>query len=109
MGFRRNRLFSSGSLFLLTLMVVSILLVGCSSVDEQRAGLGEFIGGLKQTASNVVAGAVDQLRGVVNTGKALVGSVQEGIDDVKRRADAVQSGVEKIAEGKKLIKEGLGN
>ena len=105
----RERRFCTGSAFLLVLMLVGVLLVGCDSVEERQKKAANLLQGLEQTASGVVTETVGQIKNVVDSGKSVVGTVQEGVADVKRRVDAVEAGVKKIQEGKELITEGLGD
>jgi len=108
MGSNRTRLFSSGSCFLLILMVVGVLLIGCASIEERQVRVKDAYDNIAKTATGTVTGAIDQVKDVMELGKTMVGTVQEGVEDVKQRVDAVQEGVQKIQEGKKLIEEGIG-
>lgn len=103
----RERRFCTGSVFLLVLMLVGVLLVGCTSIEERQNRATGIIKDLGQTASGAVADTVGQIKNVVDSGKSAAGAVQEGVSDIKRRVDAVEAGVKKIKEGKELIDEGL--
>jgi len=103
-----GRQFSSGSVFLLVLIVGGMLLVGCDSIKARQVRIMDILAGLRLTASGAVHNAADQMKDAVDTGKAVVDTVKGGVKDVKQRVDSVQEGVEKIQEGKKLIEEGLG-
>ncbi|MCF7844356.1 MAG: hypothetical protein K9M03_00825 [Kiritimatiellales bacterium] len=103
-----SRQFSSGSVFLLVLIVGGMLLVGCSSIKDRQVRIMDFFAGIRMTSSGAVHNAADQVKDVVDTGKAVVDTVKGGVEETKQRIDALQEGVEKIQEGKKLIEEGLG-
>ncbi|MBU0767229.1 hypothetical protein KKF55_05660 [Patescibacteria group bacterium] len=103
-----GRQFSSGSIFLLVLIVGGMLLVGCDSIKARQTRVMNFVGGLRLTTSGAVHNTTDQIKDAVDTGKAVIDTVKGGVEDVKDRVDIVQEGVEKIQEGKKLIEEGMG-
>ncbi|MDD5026199.1 MAG: hypothetical protein PHH13_02360 [Candidatus Peribacteraceae bacterium] len=86
----------------------AVLLVGCVPVEQRQARAEGYWASMSTTVMTSWRDAVAQIRAVVDLGKVLLGNVQSGVEEVKRRADAVQEGVDKIAEGKKLLEEGLG-
>lgn len=100
--------FRSGSVLLLVLIAGGFLLVGCSSVEERQTNALRLLGGVSGSASGALQQAMMQVRGAVELGKGVVGTVQEGAADIRHRADTVSEGVQKVQEGKKLIEEGLG-
>ena len=92
----RERRFCTGSAFLLVLMLVGVLLVGCTSVEDRQKKAVNLLEGFEQTASGVVTETVGQFKNAMDAGKSVIDSAQEGVDDIKRRVDAVEAGVKKI-------------
>ena len=102
------RRFSSGSAFLLVLIIGGALLIGCSSVKDRQTKVMDVVGDVAKTATGALNDVTGQVKDVVDMGKDVVDTVQDGIDGVKKRVDAVEEGLEKIKEGKEKLSEGLG-
>ncbi|HAI98711.1 TPA: hypothetical protein DCL30_04220 [Candidatus Peribacteria bacterium] len=99
---------NGGVAFLLMFILSAVLLVGCVPVEQRQARAEGYWASVSATVLTSWRDAAQQIRAVVDLGRVLLGNVQSGVEEVKRRADAVQEGVDKIAEGKKLLEEGLG-
>jgi len=95
--------------FLLVCIVGGLLLVGCSSLEERQERALKLMEETVGTATGVIKDTTTQVGDAAKAGLNLVGTLKDGVEDIKNRVDAVQQGVEKIQEGKALIEEGLGD
>ena len=86
--------------FLLVCAVVSLMLLGCSSVDERQ----ERAQGVLDRATEGIVSLKDT---IAETASGAVQKIQATAVDVEERADKLQNGVEKLQEGTAEVKEAI--
>lgn len=92
----------------LLVLLCSFVLVSCNTtVKERQDRAQEVITTTVQTASGMTQTIADYIEALKYVGENLVGSVNEGVTEVKGRVDAISEGVNKIKEGKELLEEGV--
>ena len=91
----------------ISLIAVTVVLAGCSSIEERQANSLELLRKAEETASGAVNNAMQDLEGMLQKGKTVTDGVGEMVDDAKRRIDQVQSGVDLMLDGKEMIQGGI--
>ena len=86
--------------FLLVCAVVSLMLLGCSSVDERQ----ERAQGVLDRATEGIVCLKDT---IAETASGAVQKIQATAVDVEERADKLQNGVGKVRTGTEQVKEAL--
>jgi TolA-binding protein len=80
--------------FILACAVVSLLLLGCSSVEEGQT-----------QAKNMLNTAADGIVQGIETVKTVGEKVEATVLDVQERAEQVRGGIEKMGQGATEVKE----
>ena len=91
----------TGGSGVLAVLCVFLLLGGCRTPQERRADVVGTIDALTESASGAFSAARIGVRGAVDAGTVVVGTVKDTTTDITDRAD-------KIRRGTELIREGLG-
>ena len=89
-------------------LLSSLVLASCNTTVKERQDRAQnVIDSTVETASGVTQTVTDYIEAVKYVGENLVGSVNEGVTEVKDRVDAISEGVNMIKEGKELLEEGV--
>jgi methyl-accepting chemotaxis protein len=92
---------------ILTIAVVSLLLIGCSSIEERQERAADLF---QRAAEGVIEGvetAKDVKDQVVGTLSGAVSTIQATTSELQRRADQIQEGAEKVTNAIGQIQEGV--
>ena len=92
---------------ILTIAIASILLIGCSSIEERQERAANL---LQRAAEEVVEGvetAKDVKDQVVGTISGAVKTIQATTSEIQQRANQIQEGAEKVTGAIGQIQEGV--
>jgi len=83
----------------LVVLCAFLLLCGCRNTQERRADVVGTIDALTESASGAFSAARIGVRGAVDAGTVVVGTVQDTTENLADRADKIHRGTELIREG----------
>lgn len=83
------------------------LLSACTSLEERQKNAEETLGGLHESATEVVTSGVEQVEGAIEAGKGMIEGVTETFEQLNQRIESVKQGIETLQQGRELIQKGL--